>query len=456
MTVASDVGARIDGMPFTRWHLRMTAILGSARFFDALDTTTLAFVLPVLIGLWHLTAAQAGLLISASYVGQLAGAVGGGILAERIGRIPALRLCLLVTAVASVACAFSSSYLVLFALRAGQGLGLGGEAPISATYMNEVCPARQRSQAVVSIQLIYGAGIVFTSFLALLVVPHLGWRALFVLGGLPATTALALPWILPESPRWLAATGQTDRAEAAVAGIEARVGHVTLASADRPVAAQAVAAPEPARLRALLAPGLVRPTMSAWIVAFCAAMVSYALLGWMPTIYRQVYHLPVQTALRYSAISSGMSLVGAILAIFIVARAGPRRSITFGLVGVGCGATLIAVMGTGLGAIGTAVVVAFLFTLISIPISGLFAYSPELYPTHIRALGVGLATAWVRIAAIIVPPVVGMLLGNGGVTAVFAFLAGAALTGALGIAWLGNDRGYKDRVTAERRSKEAA
>lgn len=437
-----DVGRRIDRMPFAPWHYRLTAILGGARFFDALDTTSLAFVLPVLVALWHLTPTQAGLLISASYVGQLIGAIGAGSLAERIGRIPTIRLCLAVMATASVACAFAPGYAVLFVLRAVQGLGLGGESPITATYMNEVCPVRQRSRAIVSIQLIYGTGIVFTSFLALFVIPHYGWRVLFLIGGAPMLVALVLRRLLPESPRWLAATGRLAAAAAAVATIERHV-RPPADGADPAVTIPAAEIAGTGGVAALVAPGLRRATLSAWIVAFCAALVSFALLGWMPTIYQRVFTLPIAVALRYSALSSGMSLVGAFLAIVVIDRAGARRGMTFGLVGVACGTAVIAVAGRALGPLGVAGIVAVMFALIAIPITGLFAYAPELYPTRLRAFGVGVATAWVRVAAIIVPPVIGLLLEAGGLSAVFAFLSAAAAVGAAGIAWLGVETGMR-------------
>src|SRR5438132_13436629 len=79
--------ARLESVPFSKWHLRPRIIVGSATFFDAFDALSLAFVLPVLVGLWHLSPAQVGMLIAIGYVGQFLGALVFGSLAESTGRI---------------------------------------------------------------------------------------------------------------------------------------------------------------------------------------------------------------------------------------------------------------------------------------------------------------------------------------------------------------------------------
>src|SRR5689334_1339467 len=97
--------ARVERLPVSRWHAFMRIVVGSATFFDAFDALAIAFVLPVLIGMWHLRPAQIGLLISAGYLGQLIGAIFFGWLAERYGRLRSLTWTIAVIAVLSIACA---------------------------------------------------------------------------------------------------------------------------------------------------------------------------------------------------------------------------------------------------------------------------------------------------------------------------------------------------------------
>src|SRR3984885_13795795 len=84
---AASLLARMEQVPFSAWHRNARLIMGSATFFDAFKALSLAFALPTLIRLWHISPRQIGLLISASYVGQLAGALAFSALAEKIGRI---------------------------------------------------------------------------------------------------------------------------------------------------------------------------------------------------------------------------------------------------------------------------------------------------------------------------------------------------------------------------------
>jgi len=87
------VVARLERLPYCSWHLKMRLIICTAWFFDAFDSIAIAYVLPPLIGLWHMTPQQIGSLIGIGFAGQLVGAVGFGWLAERWGR----RLCMLIT-----------------------------------------------------------------------------------------------------------------------------------------------------------------------------------------------------------------------------------------------------------------------------------------------------------------------------------------------------------------------
>src|SRR5882672_7071649 len=107
---ATELLARIESVPFSRWHAKARIIVGSATFFDAFDALSLAFALPVLISLWHITPTQSGLLIGASYVGQLAGALLFSWLAEKFGRIPSVTAAVVVMSVMSLGCAVSGSF----------------------------------------------------------------------------------------------------------------------------------------------------------------------------------------------------------------------------------------------------------------------------------------------------------------------------------------------------------
>src|SRR5262245_23901914 len=121
--------ARLERVPFTRWHLRARVVVGSATFFDAFDALSLAFVLPVLVGAWGLSSAEVGWLIAVGYLGQFAGALFFGSLAERIGRVPSAAAATALMSVTSLGCALSPGFGSLMTMRLVQGIGVGGEMP---------------------------------------------------------------------------------------------------------------------------------------------------------------------------------------------------------------------------------------------------------------------------------------------------------------------------------------
>ncbi|MGA2963875.1 MAG: MFS transporter, partial [Candidatus Korobacteraceae bacterium] len=121
----------------------------------------------------------------------------------------------------SLCCAFSGSFLQLAIFRTIQGCGLGGEVPVAAAYINELCEARGRGRFVMLYETIFPCGVLGASLMGILLVPRFGWQSMFVLGGVPALLIAVLVWRLPESPRWLIGKGRLDEAGEIVAQIEA-------------------------------------------------------------------------------------------------------------------------------------------------------------------------------------------------------------------------------------------
>ncbi len=143
---ASQLLTRMESVPFSRWHLKPRIIMGSATFFDAFDALSLAFVLPVLIGMWNLSPAQIGLLIGSGYIGQAIGAIFFGWLAERRGRVFSAKWTVFLMSIMSIACVFSGNFMALFIFRFIQGIGVGGEVPVAASYINELSRAQGRGR----------------------------------------------------------------------------------------------------------------------------------------------------------------------------------------------------------------------------------------------------------------------------------------------------------------------
>jgi putative MFS transporter len=427
------ISARIEGLPVSSWYRRIILIVGTAGFFDAFDAISIAFVLPVLIGLWHITPAQIGALIAIGYVGQLIGAIGFGRLAESYGRQRVLCWTIVIIGLLSFACALAWSYQSLFWFRFIQGLGLGAEVPIAATYMNELTRHEHRGRLVVLFQSIFAFGIMFTALVSIWVVPHLGWNWMFIIGGIPALFAIWFRRLVPESPRWLAGQGRLEEADKALRRIEEMVS----AGGAKPIPASPSNIPKIVKQRAtwldLFRGGYLGRTLTAWAMAFTTSLVGYGLLAWLPTIYRTVYHLPIDQNLRYSFVSYFVGLFGVLFGALLIDRFGRRPSYLVSFLGAALPLLFLWWLGRDalvpIGVLVTLASVSLFF--ISILLASIYVYMPEIYPTRMRALGSGTGSAWLRIASIVGPAIVGVILGQAGIGSVFLFFAASGLIGAL-------------------------
>ncbi len=120
--------------------------MGSATFFDAFSALSLAFALPVLVGLWRISPQQSGYLISSAYLGQLIGALLFSWVAERFGRVRSATIAVAIMAVMGLACVAARDFSTLFIFRFVQGIGIGGEMPVAAAYISELAQARGRGR----------------------------------------------------------------------------------------------------------------------------------------------------------------------------------------------------------------------------------------------------------------------------------------------------------------------
>jgi MFS transporter, putative metabolite:H+ symporter len=425
------IAARLERLPVSRWHNTVRIILGICTLFDAYDGVAIAFVLPALVGAWHLTPSEIGLLISSGFAGQLIGASFFGWLAERRGRIFALNLSILILAIFGIACAFAWGFASLAAFRFVQGLGVGGENPVASTYVNEIAKAQRRGRFALLYQLVYPFGFVLAGSVSIWVVPRWGWQYVFIIGAIPALMMIFIQRLVPESPRWLARHGRFAEADAIVSKIERRIyGPTAIPALDPNLLAHPPIPPGHARFSELFH-GIYRVrTIMLWVVWFCALMIGYGLLTWLPSVYRTVYHFSIQQSLSYSFVSQVVPLCFSTSAALLIDVIGRRWlfGTAFTLGGLALlplvvtanpsPALLMVVAGLGMGAIG--------MTQLS-----LWTYTPELYPTRMRALGAGVSSSWGRFGSMAAPWMVGLMLGNGyTVNAVYLVFAAAAFIGA--------------------------
>src|SRR5258705_5360484 len=404
-----DIVARLERLPTSWWQVKARIIVGVATFFDAFDALAIASVLPVIVPLWKLTPPEIGVMISAGFLGQLLGALLFGWIAERYGRMNAMVGSIALFAVMSLACALAWDSRSLLVLRTIQGIGLGGEVPVAAVFISELAKAQGRGRFVLLYELVFPVGLVAASLLGLWVVPHLGWQYMFVIGALPALLALVLRSLLPESPRWLAVRGRNAEAEAAMSLIETETQKAT-GQPLPPVKPVVSTSDKGASWSDLFGPFYLRRTLVVWVIWFAAYFVNYGLTIWLPTLYRTVFKLPLDVSLRYGLITQAVGLLGTLICALAIDHVGRRLwfAVSFAAAALAL-AALSAYPTPSARQVLVCMTVAYFF--VSTINIGVYLYTPELYPTRVRALGVGTATAWLRFASMIGPTAVGLMIG---------------------------------------------
>ena len=421
--------AGVERLPFSRWHTKMRTVVGAATFFDGLDGVSIGYVLPALIGAWHLKGGQIGWIISIGFVGQAVGSLLAGWFADRVGRIRALQVMTFLMGVFSIGCALVHSYDQLLWLRFFQGIALGGEVPIAAAYISEILPTAKRGRRFLMYELLFVIGITAASILGAWIVPRFGWPWLFVLGGAPALLVAPMQRFCIESPRWLASKGRLAEARVALDRIEAEIGSARIAAEPEPQTPPPVPAPrKTAAWRELFEGPYLGRTLAVWVMWSASYLLSKNLVVWLPSLYRTVYKIPVQQALNYGVVTTVLSLVSAVLTAYVIDVVGRKWLMAGAFV---CAAASLFVLWAMGAADAMAVVVlgnAAAF-FISVTSFGLYLYTPELYPTRIRGLGTSVATFWVRVVSMVSPLVIGYVVPQYGLAAMFLIFAACALAG---------------------------
>ena len=439
---------QLDSLPYTRRHNRVLFGSGLGWALDAMDVGLISFIIAALGQHWQLEKGELGLITSIGFVGMAIGATLGGLLADRFGRRQVFALTLLIYGLATGASALAGGIAMLLVLRFFVGLGLGAELPVASTYVSEFAPARIRGRLIVILEAFWAVGWTASALIGYFVVPasEHGWRWAFALGAIPAVYALIVRWGLPESPRWLAGRGRFDEAARVVAdfasspAIGRRGSAPTPAvSTDMPAAPSRSETPAEApiatsagrRLAALWSPEFRLRTASIWLVWFCVNFAYYGAFIWIPSILVDA-GFPLVRSFGFTLIITLAQLPGYAVAAWLIEVWGRRLTLSVFLVGSAASAIAFGTVHTEAAIIASGMALSF-FNLGAW--GALYAVTPEIYPTSLRATGAGWAAGVGRIASIIAPLLVPVLLLAGGagltftVFAVFFFLAAAASWG---------------------------
>ncbi len=219
----ATIAQRLERLPITSYQRLIFGVIATAWFFDCLDVAMMTFVLSKIAEEFSLTVTQAGTLGSMSFVGMFFGAASAGLLADKYGRVIVFRASIIIWGLASFACAFAPNVETLMIARIVLGVGLAMELPVGQSMICEFVPARVRGRYVACLEGMWPIGFMAAGVLAMIIVPIWGWRGAFIAEALPAILVLVIRRMVPESPRWLADSGQMEKAEEVISLIEDNV-----------------------------------------------------------------------------------------------------------------------------------------------------------------------------------------------------------------------------------------
>lgn len=377
-----DIQTFLNEHPFSPHQWLIFALCFIIVLLDGYDTAAIGFLAPSLIKEWGVTRPELAPVLTAALFGLAAGAIVSGPLADRLGRKFVLVGSVLVFGVACLAAAYSASLDQLTTLRFVTGVGLGAAMPNAVTLMSEFCPEQRRAIVTNAMFCGFPMGAAFGGFLAAWMIPQFGWRSVLVLGGVaPLVLTVVIAFALPESVRYLVARGKpAERIRSALRHISSSVG-----SAQSFLMTEKSSTTAESGIGVVLSRPYILGSVMLWLAYFMGLVIFYALINWMPLLFREV-GIESQTATLISALFP-LGGCGAILLGWLMDRYNGNR-----MIAAGYALTAVAVYAIGLSADSNVVRLTVLVFVAGVLMNTAQVSMPALaatfYPTRGRATGV--------------------------------------------------------------------
>ncbi|MDR5798212.1 MFS transporter [Caballeronia sp. LZ008] len=386
----------IDELPTSPFHKRIALVAAGGPFCDGYLLGIIVVALPFIAQDLHLDAVQMGLIGAASLIGMFLGGIVFGPMTDRFGRQSMYVLNLAVFVLCSIAHLFVHDVTTLFLLRLMMGVALGADYPIATALASEFLPNKLRGPILSSLVLFLWVG--YTISLATgLFLNGMGsgvWRYVLASAAIPSAIFLLLRMNIPESPRWLISAGRKEEARRVVAqylgehaDFDGLVAETRVASDRRGLGLSSI--------RELLERGYGRMLVFCSIFWMCQIAPSFAIKTFQPMLLKS---LGVTQALAGSLVIIAFAIVGTALGMLVINKMGRRPLLIVSYVLATLSLTLLA---TPLSNMATVAIGLFvLFTVAEAAgLSLQFVYPNEVFPTDLRATGMGLAMSASRIGA---------------------------------------------------------
>ncbi|MFQ6155927.1 MFS transporter [Micrococcus luteus] len=429
-----SLSARLDRLPLSKPHYALLLIGGLGYTFDGMDSAIVAFLMPDVRHVFALSSGQLGLVASAAPFGFLFGAFFAGYLGDKLGRKKVMMYSLALYAVASLVAASAWNFEVFLIARILAGAGAGAESAIIAPFLSEFVPRHRRGWFIGALSGFFSFGFVAAALIGRFIVPEIpqGWRWAQVITFLPIVMLLWWRRSLPESPRYLQNLGKAGEAEHVVARFEQRVLDATGSALPAPDPHHAE---EPAPVKFSLGkaiaflwgPRMWRITAVTWLIWFVITFSYYGFFSWIPTLLISK-GLTVTSSFTFSLYIYLAQIPGYFSAAWLNEKLDRKFTIAIYLVGSAVSAFWLSAMTDTLWITVAGIALSF---FLNGTYAGVYAYTPEVYPTWLRATGVGLSSSFGRVGSITAPLIIGVFATQWGFAGVFGMTTAVLAAGVI-------------------------
>ncbi|MEV7663468.1 MFS transporter [Paenarthrobacter sp. NPDC089316] len=436
--------ARLDRLALSRPHYKLLLIGGLGYSFDGMDGAVVAFLLPRIQELWGLSTASLGLVGSAAPLGFFFGAILSGWMGDRFGRKKVMLWALAFYCLMSIVAAMAPNFEIFLIARVFAGLGAGAESVIIAPFLSEFIPPKRRGWFIGTLAGFFSFGFVGAALIGRFIVPlgEDGWRWAQVVTAVPILLLLWWRRSLPESPRFLMSRGRIAEATDVVERFEQSVRDATGKELppvpSDPTAQQEITKHEQKisiwnALKFMWSRAMRRRTAVIWLIWFVITFSYYGFFSWIPTLLVG-RGITITKSFEYSIIIYLAQIPGYFSAAWLCDRIDRKNTIALYLAGSALSAFWLSQSSdSGMILIAAATLSFFL----NGTYAGVYAYTPELFPTWMRATGVGLASAVGRIGSILAPSIIGVFAASLGFGGVFTMTTVVLTIGVLGVVVFG-------------------
>ena len=433
--------AVLDTLRWSRFHTTMTLALGIGWLFDAFEVNLTGGLLGILKAQWHLSNGQASLITSLWLAGIMVGAVLFGYLADRFGRKKLFLLTLTVYSVFTLCSALSPGFTLFVVFRFLTAIGVGAEYSAINGAIGELLPVQHRGRAAAVVMNFWPIGAMLAALVSILflnLIPQqaIAWRVGFALGAIGGLFVAYFRRVLPESPRWLLSRGRLEAAGKAMDGIVRSAEQQPEDQTATPV--PGMGAPANNRARSVIADWwelLSRYPYRLMLGAtldLSEAFGYYGLFTFLALVVLPQVHIANSQMPWFYLLGNVGALAGGLLMAWKFDRLGRKRTVPLFYTL----AALTSVLMAPAAATHSPALVLIAFMAANFCATGAWtsAYPTfsEIFPTHLRATGIGVSVAIGRVGAIASGPLlVAVSKSAWGDAGVFGLMGFLWLAGAL-------------------------